>query len=216
MVFRPRHDDAVDENAGYLHVPRTERAALGDALDLHDHEAAGISRRHGDRQHLQCQRLFLHGDVAVGIGRRSPDDADVDRERAIEEELLALDVHRTNEIFLGAFVDLAAAVARVDEGAEADAREMSGPPGRDVAEEMRDDALREVVGLNLVRDREALQLGHEPPVPPNHTLDQTFVTEVIEATLLSVALTGGIDEREISRLVLGSDVLLVLRQIERL
>ena len=136
--------------------------------------------------------------------------------RAVEEELLALDVHRTNEIFLGAFVDLAAAVARVDEGTEADAREMSGAPGGDIAEEMRDDALREIVGLNLVRDREALQLGYQSPVPPNHTLDQALMAKVIEAALLSVALTRGVDECEVPRFVFCPDVLLVLRQVERL
>ena len=121
--------------------------------------------------------------------------------RAIEEELLAVDLHQTNEIFLGAFVDLAAAVTRIDEGSEADAREMAGPLGGDVAEQMRDDALREIVGLDLVGDREALQLGHQSPVPADHAPHQAFMAEVIEAALLAVALARGIDQREIARLV---------------
>ena len=130
-----------------------------------------------------------------------PDDADVDREGAVEEELLALDVHRTNEIFLGAFVDLAAAVARVDEGTEANAGEMSGAPGGDISEEMRDDALREIVGLNLVAIARCCSLGTRPQWPPTHTLHQAFMAEVIEASRLSVALASGVNECEVSRFV---------------
>ena len=74
-------DDAVDQDAGDLHLPRVERAALGDALDLDDDEAARVARRHGDRQRLQRQRLALHGDVAVAVGGGAAHDGDVDRER---------------------------------------------------------------------------------------------------------------------------------------
>jgi hypothetical protein len=43
-----------------------QRAALGDALDLRDDDAARVVRRHRDGQRLQRQRLALHGEVAVG------------------------------------------------------------------------------------------------------------------------------------------------------
>ena len=120
-MLRLCDDHAVDENAGNLDLPRVERAALGDALDLRDDDAAGVARRHGDRQHFQRQRLPLHRDVAVGVGGGAADDADVDREGAIEEELLAVDLDEPDQILVRARVDLAAAVARIDEGAEPDA-----------------------------------------------------------------------------------------------
>ena len=63
---------------------------------------------------------------------------DVDREGLVEQPLLAVDRMHAHEILGGARVDLAAAVARIDEGAEADLREHAGPLRGDVAEELRD------------------------------------------------------------------------------
>ena len=94
-------DDAVDEDAGDLHLPRIERAALGDALDLRDDDAARVARRHRDREAFERERLALHRDVAVGIGGGAAHDADVDRERAVEQVLLAVERHQRDEV-LGA------------------------------------------------------------------------------------------------------------------
>ena len=71
MMLRLGHDDTVDEDARYLDLPRVERAAFGDPLHLHDDQTAGVSHRHGDRQHFEGERLLFHGDVAVGIGGRA-------------------------------------------------------------------------------------------------------------------------------------------------
>ena len=75
-----------------------------------------------------------------------------------------------------ALVDLAAAEARIDEGADPDAGEWPGPPRGDVAEQVRDDALRQVVGLDLVIDGELLQLGAQAPVAADDALDQPLVS----------------------------------------
>jgi hypothetical protein len=192
-------DDAVDEDAGHLDLARVKRAALGDALDLRDDDAAAVVRRHRDRQRLERQRLVLHRQVAVGVGGRRADDPDLNRERLVEEHLLAVDLHHADEVVLRRRVDLAAAVARVDEGAEADPAEGSGLAGGDVAEHVRDDALRQVVRLDLARDRELLQLGDEPPVAADDALDEAAVAEVVEAARLAVALPCGVDERQRTR-----------------
>ena len=47
-------------------------------------------------------------------------------------------------------VELAAAVARIDEGAHANARDMAGAVRRDIAKQMGDDALRQIIGLDLI------------------------------------------------------------------
>ncbi|MCB4824104.1 hypothetical protein [Roseicella aerolata] len=52
-------------------------------------------------------------------------------------------------------------MARIDEGVEADARDRARLARGDVAEEMGDDALRQVVGLDPVLEGEALQLRAE-------------------------------------------------------
>src|SRR5262245_41065362 len=89
-------------------------------------------------------------------------------------------------------------MARVDKSPKADPREVAGPPGGNVAEQVRDDPLREVIRLDLVADGKALQFGHQAPVPANDASDQSIVAEVVQAALLAVALAGGIDQREIT------------------
>ena len=125
-MLRLGHHHVVDEDARYLDLPRVERAALGDAFDLHDDQTARVAYRHGDRQRFERERLLFHGDVAFGIGGRAPDDADIDRECAIEEEFLASDLDQLDQVLFGAFVDLAAAVTRVDECSEPDALRWPG------------------------------------------------------------------------------------------
>ena len=130
-----------------------QAAGFGQALDLHDHHAAGIMRRHGDRLRFQGQRLALHADVAERVRGGAADDADIDREAFVEQYFLAVEGYEFDEVFGGAGVDLAAAVARIDERAEADAGEMRRAVRGDVAEQVGDDALRQVIALDLVGDR---------------------------------------------------------------
>jgi len=111
--LRVRHHDAIDHDARHLHVPRVERAAFGDALDLRDHDAARVARRHCDRERLERQRLLLHRLIAVGIASRCPDDPDIDRERLVEEAFLAIDVDQADGVLCCPCVELAAAIARL-------------------------------------------------------------------------------------------------------
>ena len=53
--------------------------------------------------------------VLVAVG--SAQEYNVDREALVQQALLAFDLDQLNQIFLGAVVQLAAAVARVSEGA---------------------------------------------------------------------------------------------------
>jgi hypothetical protein len=182
------HHHAIHQDAGDLHLTRIERAALGDPLHLHDDDAARVARRHCDRQRLKRQRLLLHRDVAVDVRGGAAHDADVDVERLVEQVLLAVDRHQRHQIVGGARVDLSAAQAWIDEGAQPDLGQVAGLVGGDVAKQVRDHALRQVVGLDPVGDRERLQLGHQPPVAADHALDQSFVTKVIQAAFLAVAL----------------------------
>ena len=69
----------------------------------------------------------------------------------------------------------------------------------DVAEQVGNYALRQVVSLDLIADGKRLQFGHKAPVPPDHALHEARVTEVIEAAFLAVALTGRVNERQVAR-----------------
>ena len=76
---------------------------------------------------------------------------------------------------------------------------MAGAVGRDVAEQMGDDALGQVIGFNLVGDGKPLQLRHQTPVAADDALDEALMGEVVETTIFAIALAGGIDESEVFR-----------------
>ena len=133
--------------------------------------------------------------------------------RAIEKVLLVAERHQRDEILGRRGVDLAAAEARIDERAEPHPRQVSRLARRDVAEQVRDHALRQVVRLDLIADRERLQLRHEAPVAADHALHEARVAEVIEAAILAVALPGRVDERQVART--ADAVRIVLRRRRR-
>ena len=200
MVFGPGYHDAIDQHARHFHLTRIERAAFGDALDLRDHDAAGIARGHGDGERFERQRFLLHRQIAIRVAGRSPDDADIDRKSLVEEIFLAVDFHQADDVLLCLLVELAAAVARIDESAEADARDMAGPVCGDVAEQMRDHALRQIIGLDLVGDGEMLQLWHQAPVSTDDFAYEALVREMVQSALLAVTLACRIDQRQIARM----------------
>ena len=165
MIFGPGgNDHAVDQHPRNLYLPRWQRAAFGDTLDLGDDDAPRIVRGHGYRLGLQGQGLPFHGHIAIRIGGRAADQTDMDREGLVEEIVLAVDAHQTDDVGRGAGIQLAAAVARIDEGAQADTGERAGLAGGDIAEQVGDNPLGQVIGLDLVADGQLLQARHETPV----------------------------------------------------
>ena len=92
-------DDAIDQNAGNLHVLRADRAGLDDALDLRDDDAAIVVRGHGLGEHVQRQRLLLHADVAGRVGAGAADEGHVDLRRRVEQPLLAVDDDMLDDLF---------------------------------------------------------------------------------------------------------------------
>ena len=170
------HHDAIDQNAGNFYLPRVQRATLGDAFDLHDDDAAGVARRHRDGLRFQRQRLLLHGDIAVRIGRRAANDADIDREGLVEQVFLAVDFHDPNEVVCRHLVQLAAPKTRIDKRPQTNAGNRARLAGGDVAEKVSNHPLRQVVGFNPVGHGQLLQLGHQAPMAANHPTNQTIMT----------------------------------------
>ena len=87
-----------------------------------------------------------------------------------------------------------------------------GLAGGDVAEQVGDHALRQVVGLDLVGDGQLLQLRHQAPVAADDAPHQPVVAEVVEAALLAVALAGGIDQGQVARRAEAERVVLRRRE----
>jgi hypothetical protein len=196
MMFRFGDDDAVDHDTGDLHLSRIESAAFGDALDLHDNEAAAVARRHRDGQALQRERFALHRDVAVRVRRGASHDCDIDWQCLVEQELLAAHIHQGDEIVDSPRVELAATVPRINERAHADAREMPRTAPSDVAVKVGDDTLWQVVRLDAILDGELLQPRNQTPVAADRSADQAFMCQVIQASGLAITLTRGVQQGE--------------------
>jgi hypothetical protein len=106
---------------GIFTCARVQRVRLGHALDLRDDDAAAVVHGHRDGQRLSSVsasrsivRLPSVSAVVARIRR------DVDGEGLVEEVVLAVDRHQPHQVFGGALLlMLAAAVTRVDEGAQA-------------------------------------------------------------------------------------------------
>ncbi len=200
MVRGFGHHHRVDHDPGDLHRPRMQRVQLGHALDLGDHQAARVLGRHRHRQIVQRQRLALHAEIAGGIGCGAADECDVNRERLVEQPLLPAELEQLHELLGRGGVDLAAGLARVDEGAQAHLGEGAGFAGGDVAVEVRDHPLRQVVGLDPVLHGQPADLGDQAPMPADHPLEQPVMPEPIEAQFLAVALPRREQQRQVARL----------------
>ena len=198
VVLRLGDHDAVDQRPGDEDALRGERAGDGDALDLDDDDAVGVVRGHGGGGGVELQRLALHGGVAARVGGGGAQEGDVDREGAVEQPLLAVDLEEADDVFSGALIDAAALLARVDEGAQADLGEHARLGAGDFAVELGDDTERQVVGLDAVLDRHLGELRDERPVAADATLDQAVVGEAVEAPVAAVARGGGEDQRQVA------------------
>ena len=154
-------------------------------------------------------------EVAGGVGGGGADEGDVDRERLVEQPLLAVELDQPDEILGGGGVDLAAALARVDEGAQADLGEGAGLAGGDVAVEVRDAALRQVVGLDPVLDREPADLGDQPPMAADDALREPVMAQPVQPLLLAVALPRREQQGQVARLAGRDEALLERRPADR-
>ncbi len=197
MVVRGGHDDRIDQHAGHHDVVGATVVALRHALDLGDDHAVGVLGRLGHRQRFQRQRLPLHGDVALGVGRRPPHQSHIDREGRIEQELLALDGDPLDHFGGGAGVDPAAFQAGIDERVQADRGHQAGAPGGDLPEQVGDHALGQAVGLQLLRPGHGPQLRHQTPVAADDPGHHALVGEMVEPPVAAVPLARGIDQGEI-------------------
>ena len=110
-------------------------------------------RGHGGGGGVELQRLALHGGVAARVGGGGAQEGDVDREGAVEQPLLAVDLEEADDVLGGALVDAAALAGGIDEGAQADLGQHARLGTGDLAVELGDDAERQVVGLDAVLDR---------------------------------------------------------------
>ena len=198
LVVLGRADhDRVDQDAGDFDLAGREHAARGRPLDLGDDHAAGVLRGLRDRQRVQGHRLMLHGDVALGVGGGAAQQSHIDRDRRQEQVVLAGQGDDLQDVLGSARVEPPALEPRVDEGADPDPGDDARTAGRDVPEPVRDHALRQAVGLQLVRGGQPAQRRNQPPVPADHAAHHARMPEVVQPAALPVALSGGEDQSQL-------------------
>ena len=69
-----------------------------------------------------------------------------------------------------------------------------------IAIHMGDNALRQVIGFDLVGQCQIAQLGRAVPVAADDTLDHAFMTVVVAAGTITVTLTGCKEQRQVLRM----------------
>ena len=131
----------------------------------------------------------MYGAVAKLIAVGTAQEYNVDREALVQQALFAFDLDQLNQIFLGAVVQLAAAVARVSEGVQTNMGDRADVVSCNVTIHVGDNALRQVVSLDLVVQSEFTQLRSTIPVTADNALNHAFMAVVVAAGAVTMALT---------------------------
>ena len=87
----------------------------------------------------------------------------------------------------------------------ADVRDAAGPAGGDVAEQLADHPLGEVVGLDASFDRQLAQPRRQTPVTADDPPQQALVGQMVDAAGFAVSLAGGVDQRQAAGLAGGQE-----------
>ena len=141
---------------------------------------------------------MVNGAVAVLVGVAAPDEHHVDGEGLIQQPLLPLDADNLHDVLGGGTVQLAAAVAGVYKGIQTHMGDGADLMGGDVTVHMGDDALGQIVGLDLILQCQRTQRGGAIPVTADDALDHALVTIVVTAGAVPMALTGCKEQRQVT------------------
>ena len=198
VIFAIGDHDTVDEITGNHHFFGRQRSSGSDALHLGNDQTAGVLRRHGDRQHVESQRLTFHGDIALRIGRGTADQGNVNRDGVIKQPFFTKQFFHFHQFFSGDRVDCAAALARINKGAQAHFRKHARLARRDVTIELRDTAQWKVVGFDVLSHGHRAELWNKRPVTANGALHQALMRQPVKSLFFSIARSGSKDEGDIA------------------
>ncbi len=182
-----------------------QRAATRHALHLDDHDSACAPRRLRHRQHLSEHRLLFHRHVSILVRGRSAQEGDVDRHRLEEEPFLAGEIDDLDEIRRRARALPRTLLAGIDERVESGLRQQTRSPGRHVAHELRQHALRQRVRFDLVRGGEARQPRRVDQRARDRSLDEALVRKMRRAERGAIADAHDAHRGQSARLAFGQE-----------
>ena len=199
VILGPGHHDAIHQHAGNLYLTRIECSVRANALDLSNDETVGVLGRHRQSKIVERQGLALHGDVAAQIGGGAAKQCHRDRKCLVEQPLLVVNLHDSDQVFGGAMIDLAALLARIDEGSQADFGKSASPMPGDVAKKLGHRSQRQVVGLDTAFHSHGGKFGHQTPMATDCALYQAIARQAIQTAVLAVTGRGGKQQGQVTR-----------------
>jgi hypothetical protein len=78
-------------------------------------------------------------------------------------------------------------------------RDTSGTSCRDVAEQLADDALREIVGFDFSVDGQLAETWHKTPVSADDPRNKPFMGEMVKPSRSAIPLTRAVHKSQVSR-----------------
>lgn len=143
--------------------------------------------------------LVLHRQIALGVGRGGTDDADIQRERAVEQPLLPCELDDLRDGATGGGVEPTTIHARVNERSEADLRDQARAMPGDLAVEQGERSPGDAEGLHLVGRDHAHDLRVVPVVGADEPSYQTRAGQSPHAPCGVVTDAHGVDHRQARR-----------------
>ena len=179
-----------------------QRAVLDDLLDLNKYLSTAVLHRLGRLQGFQIAGLPLHGDVAPFVRIGASEESKVGGFQVpIVEILLAIKLDDLDEVLLGNVVELAALDTGIGKRFKPDACD-GGPLCGDIAEHVRDDALRKIIGLKFVVQDHVLDLGRGTEMTTHDPVQQALMGQVVQTQggYGLVSLSGGVHPAQMTGL----------------
>src|SRR5208337_4302085 len=109
-----------------------------------------------------------------------------------------MDFDEIDDVFGGGGIDPSAAVAWVNEGMQADLGKCARLTSGKVAKQLADDALGQIVGLDLLIQRELANLRHHRPVAHHPAPQKPLMPEMVETQILAIPMTRTGEQRQVA------------------
>ncbi len=203
------------QHARHAHVVRTQRAVLGDALDLRDDDAAIVAGGDGLLESTEIGALVFIGQVAPFIRRGGAQDADIGRDVREMKPGLAAELDPVDDRRRGtAGVHRAPFAHRIGKRLHADLGQHAGPAGGGLAVHVEHDARGHVVGGNPVLDDHPPDLRHRQIGrsrrirPRQHAVQEPVLRDPVHAPdAIHVARGNGVQRRDVAGMTFGAETL---------
>ncbi len=159
---------------------------------LGNNDSACVFYRFRHRERFKECRFFFHRQVAVFIGVRATDNADMDLfKRFVTQVLFPVDFHDFHEILFRDFVHLSTLQAWIDKRVQPDLCNDARTLGGDFPKQLRQRSDWKVVRLDFVFRNEFLNGWNQIPVSADNATKQSFVSQMVHPEFVgSVAYIG--------------------------